>query len=58
MYIANLLAGCNGKRTLGEVVLAVAERMQANQEEFTRACLAAVRKLMQAGFLSVVGNPR
>ncbi|MCJ7728722.1 MAG: class I SAM-dependent methyltransferase [Sedimentisphaerales bacterium] len=52
MYIANLLAGCDGKRTLGEVVLEAAERMQANREEFTRACLAAVRKLMQAGFLT------
>jgi methylase of polypeptide subunit release factors len=56
MYIANLLAGCNGKRTLGEVVLEVADRMKANREEFTRACLAAVRKLMQAGFLSVADN--
>jgi len=57
MYIANLLAGCDGKRTLGEVIGKAAERMQANREEFTRACLAAVRKLMQAGFLSVVSNP-
>ena len=52
MYVANLLAGCDGKRTLGEVVLKATERMQANREEFTRACLAAIRKLMQAGFLT------
>ncbi|MBN2592653.1 MAG: methyltransferase [Sedimentisphaerales bacterium] len=57
MYIANLLAGCNGKWTLGEVVGKAAERIQTNREEFTRACLAAVRKLMQSGFLSPVSNP-
>jgi methylase of polypeptide subunit release factors len=57
MYIANLLAGCDGKRTLGELVEKTAERIQVNREEFTRACLKAIRKLMQAGFLNVVENP-
>ncbi len=57
MYIANLLAGCDGRRTLRELIEAVADRMQTNQETAGPACLAAVRKLMQAGFLSSVAGP-
>ena len=57
MYIANLLAGCDGRRTLRELIEAVADRMQTNQKKVGPACLAAVRKLMQAGFLSSVAGP-
>ena len=57
MYIANLLAGCDGQRTLRELVAAVAERMQTDPESIIPACLKAFRKLMQSGFLSAVGNP-
>ncbi len=57
MYIANLLAGCDGRRTLRELIEAVADRMQTNQKKVGPACLAAVRKLMQAGFLSLVAGP-
>jgi len=57
MYIANLLAGCDGRRTLRELIEAVAYRMQTNQETVGPACLAAVRKLMEAGFLSSVTGP-
>jgi len=57
MYIANLLAGCDGRKTLRELIVAVASRMQADPKQLTPACLAAVRKLMQAGFLSSVGGP-
>jgi methylase of polypeptide subunit release factors len=57
MYIANLLAGCDGRRTLRELIEAVADRMQTNQETVIPACLATVRKLMQAGFLSSVAGP-
>ena len=56
MYIANLLAGCDGRRTLRELIEAVADRMQADPETVTPACLATVRKLMQAGFLSSVAE--
>ena len=52
VHIMELLAGCDGRRTLGAVVTAVADRVQADPEELTPACLAVVRKLMQAGFLS------
>ena len=57
MYIANLLAGCDGRRTLRELIVAVASRMQAEPEELMPACLATVRKLLQAGFLSSVHSP-
>jgi methylase of polypeptide subunit release factors len=57
MYIANLLAGCDGQRTLRELIAAVADRMQTNPETVGPACLATVRKLMQAGFLSAVNKP-
>lgn len=57
MYIMKLLAGCDGQRTLREIVTTVADRVQADPEGLTPACLAVVRKLMQSGFLSAVGGP-
>ncbi len=57
MYIANLLAGCDGQRTLHELIEAVADRMQTDPEKVIPACLATVRKLMQAGFLSSAIEP-
>lgn len=47
----------DGKRTLRELIAAVASRMQTNPETVIPACLATVRKLMQAGFLSSVAGP-
>jgi hypothetical protein len=59
MHIANLLAGCDGRRTLRELIEAVADRVQTDAETVIPACLATVRKLMQAGFLSsVVGSDK
>jgi len=57
MYIANLLAGCDGRQTLRELVAKVADRMQTEQETITPACLTAFRRLMQSGFLSSVSGP-
>jgi hypothetical protein len=42
---------------LRELIEAVASRMQTDPKTLTPACLATVRKLMQAGFLSSVGVP-
>jgi hypothetical protein len=56
MYIMSLLVGCDGQRTLRQAIKAVADHRQADPEEFTPACLAVVRKLMQSGFLSAVGD--
>ncbi|MBN2130869.1 MAG: methyltransferase [Sedimentisphaerales bacterium] len=50
-FIASLLAGCDGRRRLRELVLEVAGRMQTDAETITADCLAVVRKLMQSGFL-------
>lgn len=57
MYIMKLLAGCDGRRTLREVLTTVADRVQVQPEGLTPACLAVVRKLMQSGFLSAVAGP-
>lgn len=57
MYIANLLAGCDGRRTLRELIEGVASRTQTDLKTVTPACLATVRKLMQAGFLSSAIEP-
>ena len=57
MHIAKLLAGCDGQRTLRELIGVMAGRMQTDAEEFMPACLAVVRKLMRAGFLSSVSAP-
>jgi len=56
MYIANLLAGCDGQRTLRELIEAMADRIQTDPKTVITACLSAFRKLMQAGFLSLVGG--
>jgi methylase of polypeptide subunit release factors len=56
MYIANLLAGCDGRRTLRELIAATAGLLKANPEQLTPACLETVRKLMQSGFLSAAGE--
>jgi len=55
-YIASLLAGCDGRRTLRELVLEVAGRMQTDTEKVMPDCLSVVRKLMQSGFLSAADD--
>jgi hypothetical protein len=54
MHIARLLAGCDGRQTLRQLIKAVADQTQTDPETLTGACLAVVRKLMRAGFLSSV----
>jgi methylase of polypeptide subunit release factors len=54
MHIARLLAGCDGRQTLRRLIRAVAPQAQTDPEEFTRACLTVVCKLMRSGFLSSV----
>ena len=58
MYIANLLAGCDGQRTLRELIAVMASHMQTDPETVTPTCLASVRKLMRSGFLSSVSGSR
>jgi hypothetical protein len=55
MYVTNILAGCDGRRSLRELIVVTAGLLKANPEQLTPACLEAVRRLMQSGFLSTVG---
>ncbi len=57
MYIANLLAGCDGRRILRELVEEAAGRAKTEPEKLIPGCLAVVQKLMRAGFLRSVGGP-
>jgi len=57
MHIARLLAGCDGRQTLRQLIRAVAPQTQTDPETLTGACLAVVRKLMRSGFLSSVDVP-
>jgi methylase of polypeptide subunit release factors len=52
LYIGNLLSGCNGQRTLRELIVEVAEGMKTDPEKIMPGCLGVIRKLMQSGFLS------
>jgi methylase of polypeptide subunit release factors len=57
MYVANLLAGCNGRRTLRELLEKVADRAKTDPEKITPTCLTVVQNLMRSGFLSPTYNP-
>ena len=57
MHIARLLAGCDGRQTLRQLIKAVADQTQTDSEMLTGACLAVVQKLMRSGFLSSVDVP-
>jgi SAM-dependent methyltransferase len=57
MHTASLLARCDGRRTLREVIIEAADRMGADADKLMAAYLAAVRKLMGAGFLSLAPDP-
>jgi methylase of polypeptide subunit release factors len=57
MHTASLLARCDGRRTLREVIIEAAEQMGADADKLMAAYLEAVRKLMGAGFLGVAPDP-
>jgi hypothetical protein len=56
MYIANMLAGCDGRRTLRELVEEVAGRAKTTPEKTIPGCLAVVQKLMRSGLLCSVSD--
>lgn len=49
--VAEFLSGCDGQRTLGEVIAAFTPRVSAPPELVQKECVDAVRKLMERGFL-------
>jgi len=57
MYVANLLAGCNGQRTLRELLEEVAGRAKTNPEKLLPTCLKVVQNLMRSGFLTPTCGP-
>jgi SAM-dependent methyltransferase len=50
--VAEFLALCDGSRSLQEIVTQFAAGVNAPQEQVQRECLAAVRTLIERGFLS------
>jgi hypothetical protein len=52
MYVANLLAGCNGQRTLRELLGDVAGRAKTDPGKLVPTCLKVVQNLMRSGFLA------
>lgn len=50
--VAEFLCGCNGSRTVAEVIVEFAANVNAPMEELQRECLKVVRKLIERGFLS------
>ncbi len=52
VYVASLLAGCDGRTTLGRLVEKMAEQLKTDPEKITPGCLAVIRKLLSSGFLN------
>lgn len=50
--VAEFLSGCNGQRTLREVIDSFAARVDAPPEQVRKECLEAVRKLVERGFVA------
>lgn len=49
--VAEFVSHCDGKRTLGELIQALASKVNANSEQVQRECLSVVRRLIERGFL-------
>lgn len=49
--VAEFLSGCDGQRTLGELIRAFASKVDAPLEQVQKECLDVVRKLIERGFL-------
>lgn len=50
-FIADLLAGCNGRRPLRELVDELIDRVDIPKEDVVTTCLTIVKKLMRSGLL-------
>lgn len=49
--VAEFFSGCEGTRTLGELIDDFAAKVDASHEQVQKECLDAVRKLIERGFL-------
>ena len=53
-HVASVLAGCDGSRTLAELVGTLAADVKAPAERIAPGCARIIRKLLETGFLTVV----
>jgi methylase of polypeptide subunit release factors len=51
--VAEFLASCDGTRTAGEAIQALAQKVDAPMDTVKRECLAILRKLIERGFIEV-----
>jgi hypothetical protein len=49
--VAEFFSGCDGTRTLGELISNFSTKVDAPPEQVQKECLDAVRKLIERGFL-------
>ena len=54
--VSTVLAGCDGTHTLRELATHIAAGLGADLQKVAPACVGVARSLLQAGFLSVVGQ--
>lgn len=55
IYMAQLMAGCDGRTALGELVARMAVAMELSLADVTPVCLRIVRNLLEQGFLEPPG---
>lgn len=53
-YTINMLARCDGRRTLGVIASELSQKGGADREQIARACAAIARRLASLGFLTLV----
>jgi hypothetical protein len=54
--MVTMLAGCNGERTLDELVRDLAGGLKMDPDKIIQPCIEVMRKLLQKGFLIVVDS--
>lgn len=57
IHVLRLLAGCNGKRSLRELVQSMAAAIEKPFDSIVPACLAVARKMVRSGMLTFVEPP-
>jgi len=56
VYVSSLLARCDGRRTLREIIVDIADHMTTDAERLIPDCLSVVSRLMRCGFLSAADD--
>jgi len=51
--MTTVLAGCDGRHTLGQLAAEIADGLHVDREQVAAACTAVTRKLLETGFLVV-----